>query len=156
MIKSKFACVALLVAIAGSSTGCVVRARGQVSAPVAYVEVEEEPPPPRVWVRETRPGYVYIQGRWNWSGGRWVWADGRWESQRQNQYWTDGRWERRGRGHAWVEGRWSAGNNGGNRNDGPVIRDHRDNGRRNDPPPAPQPGNAGGNSDGPVIRDHRR
>ena len=156
MVKTKFACFTLLVAIAGS--GCVVRARGQVSAPVAYVEVEQEPPPPRVWIRESRPNQVYIQGRWNWQGGQWVWFDGRWEGARVNQRWDDGRWERRGRRHVWIEGRWSAG--GGVRQDNRHDNRHddrdRDHRRDNNPPPAPQGGNAGGNSDGPVIRDHRR
>lgn len=135
---------ALVTAIAGS-TGCVVRARatGRVYTPpppratvVVETEVYDEPPAPQVWVTETRPGYVFVQGRWHWQGGRWVWHAGRWERTRANSVWVDGRWERRGRGHVWVEGRWEAG--GGarreerreerrddRRNDGPIIRDHR-------------------------------
>jgi len=143
----KLGSFALVAALAAGSVGCVVRTHGRVSGPVAIVEVEEEPPPPRVYVRDTRPGFVFIQGRWDRRGGRWVWRDGYWERQRAGSRWEDGRWERRGRGHVWVEGRWSA--DGGvrnNNNGGGNVRDHR----RNDPPPAPPP------QDGPVIRDHRR
>lgn len=138
---------ALVAVMAAGGTGCVFRAHGHVGVPVAVVEVQEEPPPPRVYVTEVRPGYIFIQGRWTRRGNRWDWQDGRWERQRANQTWEDGRWERRGRGHVWVEGRWRGGGGGrvDNRGNGNGnVRDHR----RNDPPPP--------RNDGPVIRDHRR
>ena len=142
MQLKKLGSFALIAGLAIGSVGCVVRAHGRVGAPVAYVEVEEAPPAPRVVIYDTRPGFVYIQGRWTRSGRQWVWRDGYWERQRANQVWEDGRWERRGRNHVWVDGRWRAGarvqpaNNRGN------VRDHR----RNDPPPPPPRGN---------VRDHR-
>lgn len=141
------------LAIAASllATGCVVRAHGRVSAPVAYVEVQEEPPPPRVVVVDTRPGYIWVEGRWTRHGNRWAWRDGYWERERAGYAWEQGRWERRGRGHVWVEGRWRAGGNGAvytnpgrGRGNGPNVRDHRSN-----PPPAPPP------AQGPRVRDHR-
>ncbi len=148
----KLGSFAIVAALAAGSVGCVVRGSAHVRGPVAIVEVEEEPPPPRVYVRDTRAGFVFIQGRWDRRGSRWEWRDGYWERERSGHRWEDGRWERRGRGHVWVEGRWSAGgsvntngnvrthDNGNNGN----VRDHR----RNDaPPPA---------TNGPVIRDHRR
>jgi hypothetical protein len=64
----KLGSFALVAALSAGSVGCVVRAHGRVSAPVAYVEVDEEPPPPRVYVRDTRPGFVFIQGRWDRRG----------------------------------------------------------------------------------------
>jgi hypothetical protein len=144
----KLGSFALVAALAAGSVGCVVRAHGRVHVPVAVVEVEEEPPPPRVYIRDTRPGFVFIQGRWDRRGGRWEWRDGYWERQRAGHAWEDGRWERRGRGHVWVEGRWRAGagdrverREQPNRN----VRDHR----RKDAPPPPR-------DNGPVIRDHRR
>lgn len=127
-----------LVATAGS--GCVVRAHGHVGAPVVYAEVEEEPPPPRVVVVDTRPGYIWVEGRWTRNGSRWVWRDGYYERERAGYVWEQGRWERRGRGHVWVEGRWRGGGNGNGN-----VRDHRNNGGWQ---PAPQPG--------PTVRDHRR
>ena len=134
---------AALIAAMALGTGCVVRAQGRVSAPVAYVEVEEEPPPPRVVVMPAaRPGFIWIEGRWSWNGGRYVWHDGYYERERVGSVWEQGRWERRGRGHVWVEGRWRGGGEVRS-NDGPAVRDHRDNG-----PPPPQ-------DNGPRVRDHR-
>lgn len=140
--------LALAASLATLGTGCVIRAQGRLALPVAYVEVEEAPPPPRVVVVDTRPGFVWIQGRWDRVGGRWMWRDGYWERERAGYLWEQGRWERRGRGHVWVEGRWRTGGAasvGGNpgRGNGPQVRDHR----RNDPPPPPP---------GPTVRDHRR
>ena len=149
MQKMKITSLALVAALAAGATGCVVRAQGRVSTP-AYVEVDEEPPAPRVWITDSRPGYVYIQGRWTRHSGRWDWNDGHWERERANQGWVDGRWERRGNRHVYVEGRWEArqgrpvqtnpGSSGG-----VEVRDHR----RDNPPPPPD-------NSGPVIRDHRR
>lgn len=127
--------------------GCMVHGSGgaYVSGPsVAVVEVEEEPPPPRVETYSVRPGFIWIEGNWNWRGGRWVWMNGRYERERTGYVYAPGRWERRGRKSVWVEGRWNA--HGGGRHDGPDVRDHRD--RRDD--------DRGRRNDGPVIRDHRR
>jgi hypothetical protein len=100
----------IITFLAGAAAGCVVRTRGSVQvAPVAVVEVEEAPPPPRAVVIESRPGFVYVEGRWAYRGGRYVWLDGRWERERPGRRWVQGRWERRGRRHVWVEGRWEGG-----------------------------------------------
>jgi hypothetical protein len=128
----------LAAAIAASAGGCMVTARGHIAAPVAVVEVDEAPPPPRAVVVETRPGFIFIQGHWSRNGGRWEWRDGYWERERSGYVWDEGRWETRGRGHVWVEGRWRA-------TATPAVRDHRDHReeRREE------------RHDGPVIRDHR-
>lgn len=133
----KYANMFVISALTGllAVTGCMVRAHGHVAAPVAVVEVEEEPPPPRVTTVEVRPGFVYIEGRWVRHGRRWVWHDGHYERHRAGYVYHQGRWDRRGNRHVWVEGRW---------NSQPVIRDHRDHRdhrRRHD--------------GGPIIRDHR-
>lgn len=148
----KLGSFALVAALAAGSAGCVVRATGaaRFSGP-SVVVVEEDPPPPRSVYVESRPGYVFIQGRWERRGSQWAWRDGYWERERAGHYWTDGRWDRRGNGWVWVEGRWSAGGRArpaaqpvrGNGN----VRDHRRDNRRD---PGPPPNN------GPVIRDHRR
>jgi hypothetical protein len=104
------------------------------------VEVEEEPPPPRAVVVETRPGFLFIQGRWVRHGNRWDWRDGYWERERSGYVYDQGRWETRGNRHVWVEGSWRAGAAPAAR---PVVRDHRE--ERREPPPA----------EGPVVRDHR-
>jgi hypothetical protein len=142
-LKNTLGSAALIAAMALGS-GCVVRAHGYVSAPVATVEVEQEPPPPRVVVvPAARPGFIWIEGRWVWGGGNWQWRDGYWERERVGYVWEQGRWERRGRGHVWVDGRWRSGGGGPVRNEGPAVRDHR-----SGPPPA-EPAN------GPRVRDHR-
>jgi hypothetical protein len=123
--------------------GCVVSGSARVH-PVAVVEVESEPPPPRYEEVVVRPGFVYIQGRWNWEGGRWVWMGGRYERERVGYMYAPGRWEMRGNRHIWVEGEWRAGAAPARvEAHGAVeVRDHRT------PAPAPQPA-------GPVVRDHR-
>jgi len=116
-MKNALSSLLLATTLFGTAGGCVVEARGHVAAPVAVVEVDEEPPPPRAVVVETRPGYLFIQGRWIRRGGRWEWSDGHWERQRSGYVWEPGRWERRGNRHVWIEGSW--------RVSGTVVRDHR-------------------------------
>ena len=141
-LKSTLGSLAIAASLATLGAGCVVRAHGHVGGPVVYTEVEEEPPPPRVVVVDTRPGFIWVEGRWTRGGGRWNWRDGYWERERSGYAWEQGRWERRGRGHVWVEGRWRSGG-GGRVNTQPAVRDHRS----NPPPPPPAPG--------PAVRDHR-
>lgn len=147
-LKNTLGSLAIVASFAALGAGCVVRAHGRVSAPVAYVEVEEAPPPPRVVVHETRPGFVWVEGRWTRSGNRWVWRDGHWQRERAGHVWVQGRWERRGNRHVWVEGRWNASGTvrtaPARHQPGPAVRDHRR--KRPAPPPAP----------GPTVRDHRR
>ena len=126
---------ALVLASSLAAGGCLVTAHGEVAGP-AVVEVDEEPPPPRAVVVETRPGFVYIQGHWDRAGNRWAWRDGYWERERAGYVWEQGRWENRGRGHVWVEGSWRA-------SGGPAVRDHREERREER------------HEDGPVVRDHR-
>ncbi|HMG57613.1 MAG TPA: hypothetical protein VK601_29135 [Kofleriaceae bacterium] len=73
----------------------------------AYV-TEEAPPPVRQEVVVSRPGFIWVHGHWNHTGGHWLWRDGYYERERPSQVFVEGRWERRGRGHVWVEGGWRA------------------------------------------------
>lgn len=134
--------VAGLLLVSSLAGGCVVRGHaGFVApAPVAVVEVDEEPPPPRVVTYDTRPGFIWIEGRWYRQGGRWAWRDGYYERERSGHMYIQGHWENNGRRHRWVEGTWRA---GGRVETGPTVRDHR----RDDAPPPPQ--------GGPTVRDHR-
>lgn len=117
---------------------CMVHGSGHahVSGPVAVVEVEEEPPPPRTVVVETRPGFIWIEGRYERRGRSWHWHDGHYERERSGHVYTQGRWERRNNRHVWVEGRWQSGGRQDRRDDHRDRRDRRD--------------------DRPVVRDHRR
>ncbi len=147
--KNVLASLGLAALFAVPSVGCVVHGSGgayvETSAPVAVVEVDSEPPPPRpaAYV-EVRPGFIWIDGRWDWRGGQWIWVDGYYERERAGYVYAPGRWERRGRRHVWVDGRWNASaggrvNNYDRREEHRErVRDHRD--------------DRGG---GPVIRDHR-
>jgi hypothetical protein len=132
----------LILAAALAVGGCVVRGSGGFYATGPdVVVVESDPPAPRVVVvPPARPGFIWIDGRWDWRGGRWVWLDGRWEHERVGYVWAPGRWERRGRGHVWVEGRWN--NHGGGGRKVKTIHTDNDNGRRG--------------KDKVIIRDHRR
>jgi hypothetical protein len=155
--KNILASLGFAALVALPSMGCVVHGRASggayVSGPtVTVVEVEQEPPPPRHEVVVVRPGFVWISGRWTWSGGRYVWADGYYERERAGYIYAPGRWERRGRGHVWVDGRWNASArvNAGERYDDRQdvrVRDHRGRDDRRD--------DDRGNGGGPVIRDHR-
>jgi hypothetical protein len=118
LLKNTFGALALVgsLTVAG---GCVVSGHARVAEPVAVVEVDEEPPPPRAVVIETRPGFVFIEGRWVRNGGRWVWRDGYYERERVGYRWEKGRWDTRGNRHVWVEGGWRSGG-------GPAVRDHRE------------------------------
>jgi hypothetical protein len=146
-MKNTLGSLLLTATLLGTAGGCVVQARGHVAVPrpvaVVEVEVEEAPPPPRTVVVETRPGFLFIEGRWHHRGGRWEWTDGHWERERVGYVWMPGRWERRNRGHVWIEGSWRAG--GGGRG-GAAVRDHRS------APPAAPPAAPPGE----VVRDHRR
>src|SRR5262245_29550957 len=122
---SSFVLSATLLGLGG---GCLVEGRARVVGPPpppppratvevevaapppppaqVEVEVEEEPPPPRRVVVETRPGFIFIEGRWEHRHGRWVWRDGYWEREHRGYVWVPGRWERRGRHSVWIEGSW--------------------------------------------------
>lgn len=133
-LRNSLGSFVLAASLATAGGGCVVRAHARVE-PVAVVEVDQEPPQPRYEEVVVRPGFLFIQGRWNWNGGQWVWINGHYERERAGYAWDAGRWEMRGNRHVWVEGQWRAGASAG-----PVVRDHR-----SEPAPAP----------GPIVRDHR-
>ena len=126
LLKNTIGSLALAASLAGM-TGCLVEGHARVAEPVAVVEVDEEPPPPRAVVVETRPGFIWIEGRWTRNGGRWIWRDGYYERERAGYAWEQGRWENRGGRHVWVEGRWRAGGGPREREPvrGPAVRDHR-------------------------------
>ena len=148
--KNLLGSLGLVALLALPSIGCMVHGSGgaYVSGPsVAVVEVESEPPPPRVVQYEARPGFIWIEGRWNWRGGQWVWMDGYYERERVGYIYAPGRWERRGRRHVWVEGRWNAG-----ASDRVERREHRDNVRDHREERREERRD---NRGGPVIRDHR-
>jgi hypothetical protein len=106
MIRSRH----LLLVLALAMPACMVSGRGTMAVETGAVVVYEEPPPPRAEVQvHSRPGFVWVRGRWDWRGGQWVWVDGHWERERAGHHWQEGRWDRRGNQWVWVEGRWHTG-----------------------------------------------
>jgi hypothetical protein len=73
----------------------------------AYV-VETSPPPVRAEVVTYRPGYVWVQGHWNRTGGEWRWRNGYYIRERPNHVYIQPRWERRPRGWVYIDGGWRA------------------------------------------------
>jgi hypothetical protein len=92
--------------------GCVVRGSvGVPAVPVVYVggTVNVAPPPPQVEVIGVapQPGYVWLGGYWNWSGGRHVWVAGHWDAPRPGYHWVPHAWVRAGGGWRLREGHWA-------------------------------------------------
>src|SRR5262245_41748004 len=89
------------VALLGAalSTGCV--ARGYIVADVA-------PPPPRHFVVEARPGFIWVEGRWARSAGDWAWVDGYWVAERPGYFFVQGSWVRDGSRWRYRSGEWHA------------------------------------------------
>ena len=135
MIRSRH----LLLALALAMPACVVHGRGSLAVDSTTPVVYQEPPPPRQETVTVRPGYIWIQGRWDWRHGQWAWADGHWERQRAGHHWQPGRWDQRGNSWVWVEGTWQAGAGAptnvtnaqggvtvtGGSTTGPIVNDHR-------------------------------
>src|SRR5690349_1412848 len=86
--------------LVGTLGACVVRghARAGFYAPGPVVVVEEPPPPPPRRTVVFRPGYIWIEGRYHYNGGRYVWHDGYYERERSGHVYRPGRWQRQGRG----------------------------------------------------------
>lgn len=94
--------IAAIALLAGLLTGCAEPRRGYL--------VRVPPPPPRavgVVGYAPGPGYVWIDGHWDWRGRSWYWAPGRWAlPPRPNATWVPGRWTPQRGGHRWRPGHW--------------------------------------------------
>jgi len=68
-------------------------------------------PPPRRDERHdaNRPGYVWVDGDWDWKGGKYEWTAGHWERERAGKRWRASRWEQRDGAWARVDGDWEDG-----------------------------------------------
>jgi hypothetical protein len=77
--------------------------------PTAVVDSDQAPPPPtETVVAAPSPGYVWINGEWQWNGVGWVWLGGRWAyPPYPNAIWVHGYWYR-GPFGGWrhVQGHW--------------------------------------------------
>jgi hypothetical protein len=100
-----------LTLLAGGATGCVLRAHG--GGRVAYV-VDTSPPPPRAVYVDARPGQVWVDGYWYWTGYDWAWNDGYYERERPGYFYVQGTWVTSGGRHHWKPGYWNRGQARGN------------------------------------------
>ncbi|MGE0547003.1 MAG: IPT/TIG domain-containing protein [Kofleriaceae bacterium] len=64
------------------------------------------PPPPQPERPQTRDGYVWISGRWDWQNNNWKWLAGRWEARRPGKRWREARWEQQKDVYVLVDGDW--------------------------------------------------
>ena len=67
------------------------------------------PPPPRYGVVGVAPGpgFLWVNGWWDWRGSNWYWVPGRWERPpRPHAMWVEPRWERHGHGWRMRRGHW--------------------------------------------------
>lgn len=92
--------------LAGTAAAAMPAIAGCYATEGAYVIEASAPPPARAEVVVSRPGYVWVPGRWTHPGRHWVWQPGYYERERPGHVYVEGRWERRGRGVIWVDGGW--------------------------------------------------
>jgi hypothetical protein len=157
------------VALAATVPACVFQASGKARVRTSGTVVVRQPPEPRHERVETKSGYVWVRGHWEWRGNDYVWVDGHWERARSGKAWRDGYWEQRGNGWVWVDGEWVVHSGSGTvivrEDDGgrDRVRDHRDggsttvvvdDGRPRRAPPAHQHENPGNKKGYVWIRGH--
>ena len=88
------------------------------------------PPPLEEPVGRRRPGFVWVEGGFDWSRGRYIRHRGHWERVRQGRQWHGGHWEWQGDHYAWVRGMWI---------EGPAYVPRPSMIVENPPPPPPPP-----------------
>lgn len=77
------------------------------------VTISSGMPPPPVMRYEpmpvARPGYVWVQGYWNWNGGGYVWVPGRWLVARAGYVYVQPAWREGPNGWDLRRGGWHRG-----------------------------------------------
>ena len=67
----------------------------------------QPPPPPRTEnAGPARAGFVWIEGEWDWRGGKYEWVAGHWERERAGKRWRQSRWELRDGVYTRTAGDW--------------------------------------------------
>jgi WXXGXW repeat (2 copies) len=76
----------------------------------SYYVVPAAPPPPRAYGFvgvAPGPGFVWVNGYWDWRGGNWFWVRGAWvRPPRPHAVWVEPSYRRYGRGYRYYGGRW--------------------------------------------------
>lgn len=122
------------------SSGCIVRETREiryvrsegppgcgtceVGGQAASVVADTEPPAPLDEPDSTPPGpgYVYVNGYWDWNGDDWSWAPGQWVESQPGWEYVPPAYYDYGDGCLYVHGHWQG---RGHRRPGESIRDHR-------------------------------
>jgi hypothetical protein len=68
--------------------------------PPAVTGPTSAPPQAKAEPFSPRPGFVWIEGAWDWRDNKWEWVAGHWERERAGKRWRPTRWEQR-------EGKWA-------------------------------------------------
>ena len=100
--KPGLGCLIVTGALLG---GCVMTpAPGHYASEVVTVA----PPTPRVEVYGAPPvaGYVWLDGYWDWVGGRYVWHTGSWGPGRPGYHWVSHTWVHVGAGWRMTQEHW--------------------------------------------------
>jgi hypothetical protein len=108
--------LATLAAGTLTATACYGHATYRTSG---YGYIRTAPPPPREVYYRPRPGYVYVQGSWQWYGNDYRWRPGRYVRERPGYVYVQGKWLQRGDQWVWYDGRWEP------RRSRVRVRDHR-------------------------------
>ena len=83
-----------------------------VPSPAPPVVVVAPPSVPVVALPPPRVGFVWVQGFWDWDGGRYVWREGHWEHERPGFVYTPAAWVQVGGGWHLTRGHWVRVNDG--------------------------------------------
>ncbi len=94
---------ALALGLCLTLSACVVEPGGYYGGTVLMA-----PPAPRVeyYGAAPYPGYVWLNGYWNWAPSGYVWIGGHWAAPRPGYRWVPHRWVHAGRGWRMTGGRW--------------------------------------------------
>jgi hypothetical protein len=75
--------------------------------PDADAGPREAPPAPQPETVNSRPGFVFAPGHWDWREGKWVWVAGHWERERAGKEWHPGRWDQQNGRWVFIDGAWA-------------------------------------------------
>lgn len=96
------------------AAGLCAPAAAQIPVPpLPHVEIHfahSHPPHPRHEYRAAMPGpgYVWVNGFWDWQATNWIWIPGRWERPAvEGSTWVEPHYYRESTGYRYEPGHWS-------------------------------------------------
>jgi hypothetical protein len=67
----------------------------------------EAPPAPRNETAQTRSGFIWVAGAWDWQNDKWEWVAGHFEREQADKEWRPVRWQQRGTDWVREGGEWT-------------------------------------------------